>query len=63
MSENGQEKLSLEEKIKVIQDTAEELNRLLNEEYQKIKLILDKNSTSADDEFTLTVGIQNAYLG
>lgn len=63
MGENGQDNLSLEEKAKVIQEVAEELNRLLNEQYQKIKMILDKSSAPADADFTLTVGIQNAYLG
>lgn len=63
MNENGQDKLSLEDKAKVIQEAAEELNRLLDEQYQKIKMILDKNSASAEADFTLTVGIQNAYLG
>jgi hypothetical protein len=63
MNENGQDKLSLEEKAKVIQEAAEELNKLFDEQYQKIKIILDKSSAPADADFTLTVGIQNAYLG
>lgn len=63
MNKNGQDKLSLEEKARVIQEAAEELNKLFDEQYQKIKIILDKSSTPADADFTLTVGIQNAYLG
>jgi len=37
MNENGQEKLSLEEKAKVIQDAAEEMNKLMDEQYQKTR--------------------------
>ncbi len=63
MTESGNEKLSLEEKTKIIQEAAEELNKLIDEEYYKIKMILENNPIPAYEDFTLTVGIQNAYLG
>ena len=49
--------------MKAIEEAAEELKRLLDEDYYKIKSILDNNVVQADTDFTLTVGIQNAYLG
>jgi hypothetical protein len=63
MAENELEKLSIEDKMKAIGEAAEELNRLLDEEYHKIKAILDNNAVLENADFTLTVGIQNAYLG
>jgi hypothetical protein len=63
MDENGQENPSLEEKMKIIQEAADELDNFIDEEYRKIKIILERNSAPADVDFTLTVGIQNAYLG
>lgn len=63
MSNSEQEKISLEEKSKAIQQAAEEMSKLRDEEYHKIKKILDNNSFPVEEDFTLTVGIQNAYLG
>lgn len=63
MSQSSQENLSLSEKAKFIQEATEEINKYLDKEYHKVKLILDENSTPAELDFTLTVGIQNAYLG
>jgi hypothetical protein len=63
MAESGNEKLSLEEKTKIIQEAAEELNKLIDEEYYKIKMILENSPIPTYEDFTLTVGIQNAYLG
>lgn len=63
MSNSEQDKLSLEEKSIAVREAAEKLNKLMDEEYNKIKKILDNNSSPADEDFTLTVGIQNAYLG
>jgi K+/H+ antiporter YhaU regulatory subunit KhtT len=45
------------------QDATEELSKFIDEEYHRIKKILDNNSVPAEEDFTLTVGIQNAYLG
>jgi len=63
MAEIEPEKLSIEDKMNAIGEAAEELNRLLDEEYRKIKAILDNNAVLENADFTLTVGIQNAYLG
>ncbi|GEM_PF-1431147 len=63
MAEIEQEKLSIEDKMNAIGEAAEKLNRLLDEEYHKIKVILDNNAVQDTEDFTLTVGIQNAYLG
>ena len=63
MDESGQGKSSLEEKMKIIQEAADEMDKLIDEEYRKIKILLENNSAPADVDFTLTVGIQNAYLG
>jgi len=63
MDEKKQEKLSLEEKAKIIQKAAEELSKFQDDKYREIKLILDNSPIPADMDFTLTVGIQNAYLG
>jgi len=63
MAEIEPEKLSIEDKMNAIGEAAEELNRLLGEEYRKIKAILDNNAALENADFTLTVGIQNAYLG
>jgi len=63
MSKDEQENISLEDKLKAIQGAAEELSKLMDEEYHRIKKILDNSSVSVEEDFTLTVGIQNAYLG
>lgn len=55
--------LSIEEKSRFISDTAEEMERLLDEDYKKVKLILENDNAPTESEFTLTVGTQNAYLG
>ncbi|MGB7297047.1 MAG: hypothetical protein WBC70_15795 [Candidatus Aminicenantales bacterium] len=63
MAENESKKLSIEDKMKAIGEAAKEINKLLDEEYYKIKTILDNSAVQDDTDFTLTVGIQNAYLG
>lgn len=63
MNKVEQENISLEEKSRAIQDAAEELSKLMDDDYHKIKKILDDRSVPDEEDFTLTVGIQNAYLG
>ncbi|MBN1223740.1 MAG: hypothetical protein JXB23_10850 [Candidatus Aminicenantes bacterium] len=63
MDGNSLDKLSSEEKVRIIQEASEELNKFLTEDYHRIKDILSKNSSQKEADFTLTVGIQNAYLG